>query len=68
MDGKSKIVGCNFTDNGAIYRAGAVELNEAGAVLLRNNTFTRNTVINPSTRFADGGAVYFACDPTKTDK
>lgn len=45
--------------------SGAIELNEAGSVLIRNNTFERNSVINPAYRFADGGAIKFGCLPIR---
>jgi len=67
MDGNSEIIGCTFTDNKARTRAGAIDLKRAGEVLIKNNTFTRNTVINPAIRYADAGAVYFACEPNSID-
>ena len=60
----SAIVGCNFFQNSALYSAGAIKFAEAGAVLLKNNNFTENSVADPSYRFSDGGAIYYGCNPS----
>ena len=69
MDTETEIVGCRFTGNSAYTKAGAIMFEQAGTVLLRNNSFTSNSVADPSWRYADGGAIYYKCDPaTAGDK
>ena len=66
MKADTEIIGCTFRSNRAMKRAGAIDLKEAGNVLIRNNTFLKNSVENEQWRFSDGGAIYFSCFPTKT--
>lgn len=63
MQTSSEIVGSTFHGNSALQKAGAIELEQAGKILIKNSTFTSNEVSDPSWRFSDGGAIYFGCSP-----
>jgi len=64
MDTDTEIIGCRFTNNTALKRAGAIGLAEAGSVMIRNSSFTSNSAADPTFRFSDAGAIYFGCAPS----